>query len=780
MKTEEIISKMTLHEKISLCTGADMWRTKEYEKYGIKSVMTSDGPHGLRTQKSGGNLTNINESNPATCFPAAVTTGASWDADLLYEIGNAIGKEASAEGVFVVLGPGVNIKRNPLCGRNFEYFSEDPYISGKAASAFVNGLQSTGVKACIKHFAANNQEYKRMNGDSLVDARALREIYLSAFETAVKESHPGAVMAAYNKINNVHCSENKRLLTDILRGEWGFDGVVITDWNGMYDRTKSFAAGCDLNMPGGGEYGDKAAYEAVKNGTLDEERINKSVRRIIKLAKAAETAQEHAKPDHESHHGLALKAAEEGAVLLKNNGILPLCTKDVVLIGYKCEKTRHQGAGSSHINPTKLINIRDAMPDLPYYPCCDKEGNVTEHSLKLAAEHAKQKKIAVVAAGLPESYESESFDRESIKLPDGMNKMVEAVAGANPNTVVVLLGGGVMELPWADKVAAILYMGLPGQAGGEAVRKLLTGEAVPCGKLTESWPYSYDNVVCKDTFGTKNPEYRESVYVGYRYYITANVPVRYPFGHGLSYTSFEYSSLSADEYTARAKIKNTGKCAGAEVVQLYIGHKNASFFRPARELKGFVRVYLLPGQEKEVSFTLDKRSFAVWHDGWAVPDGEYEIMLGSSSVDIRLSTTIRISGEDLKTPPELSGTFYETLKGRPSHKEWETLTGGAIKAEAERTKGSFDMDSSCLEMKPYSFVMKIQYALTKLLTAKITGTKKGETAHKMMVTSALDSPMRAIVIHSAGKIKEKTVYGLLDMANGRFFRGLKRMMKKDK
>ena len=780
MDIEKIISEMTLKEKISFCTGADMWRTKAYEKYGVDAIMMSDGPHGLRAQKDSGGLKSVNDSAPATCFPAAVTTGASWDTELLYRIGEAIGKEALSEGVSVVLGPGVNIKRNPLCGRNFEYFSEDPYVSGKAAAAFIKGLQSTGAQACLKHFAANNQEYKRMNGDSLVDERALREIYLSAFETAVKEAKPGAVMAAYNKINNVHCTENKRLLTDILRGEWGFNGTVITDWNAMYDRTKSFEAGCDLNMPGGGEYGDGAANKAVLDGELDEERINESVRRILRFVKAADTAADNAKPDHESHHDLALKAAEEGAVLLKNNGILPLCKDDIVLIGYKCEKTRHQGAGSSHINPTKLINIRDAMPDLLYYACTDKNGNVTEHALHLAAEHARQKKIAVVAAGLPESYESESFDRENIKLPDGMNKMVEAVAEANPNTVVVLLGGGVMELPWADKVRAILYMGLPGQAGGEAVRKLLTGQADPCGKLTESWVYSYDDVVCKDTFGKKNPEYRESVYVGYRYYDTANLPLRYPFGYGLSYTSFEYSELETDGKSVYAKIKNTGKYKGAEVVQLYIGAKTGGIFRPAKELKGFCRVELLPGEQKEICFTLDERAYAVWHNGWKVPAGEYEIMLGASSRDIRLSAFVKIEGEIIKTPENLSGTFYETLKGAPSHEEWEILTGGKIKAEKERAKGEFDMDSTCLEMKPYSFIMKIQYLLTKALTGKITGTKRkdDETAYKMMVTSALDSPMRALVTHSAGKIKEKTVLGLLDMANGRFFRGLKTMMKK--
>lgn len=769
MDIEKIISNMTLDEKISFCTGADMWRTKAYEKYGIKSVMMSDGPHGLRVQKNGGGLTGINESEPATCFPAAVTTGASWDAGLLYEIGEAIGKEALSEGVSVVLGPGVNIKRDPLCGRNFEYFSEDPYVAGKAASAFIKGLQSTGAAACIKHFAANNQEYKRMNGDSLVDERALREIYLPAFERAVREASPCAVMASYNKINNVHSSENGRLLTGILREEWGFDGVVMTDWNGMYDRTNSFRAGCDLNMPGGGTYGDGAAKEAVQNGALDGERVNDSVRRILRLVSRAQNAADRQTPDHESHHGLALKAALEGAVLLKNNGVLPLCEEDIALIGYKCEKTRHQGAGSSHINPTKLINIRDAIPGAPYYACTDENGAVTERSLRAAAEHARQKRIAVVAAGLPESYESESFDRESLCLPDGMNKMIEAVAEANPDTVVILLGGGVMELPWADKVAAILYMGLPGQAGGEAARMLLTGEANPSGRLTESWVRSYDDVICKDCFGVKNPEYRESVFVGYRYYDTANVPVRYPFGFGLSYTAFEYSELTVSNNTVCAKIKNTGKRRGAEVVQLYTGAKNSAVFRPAKELKGFCRVELSPGEEKEVSFALDDRCFAIYNNGWTVPSGKYEIMLGASSRDIRLCAEIDIKGADIKTPDHLKGTFYDTLKGKPAHTDWEKLTGSAIRAEKEKTKGEFDMDSTCLEMKPYSLLMKAYSVLIRIMTPLLTKTKRGTPAHKMMVTSALDSPMRALVIHSAGKIKEKTVRRLLRIINGQYF-----------
>ena len=778
-RIDKIISEMTLKEKISYCTGADMWKTKTIEKYGVKPVTMSDGPHGLRYQKNGTTTTGINESSPATCFATAVTSGASWDIDLMFEKGAAIGREAMAEGVSVVLGPGCNIKRNPRCGRNFEYFSEDPYISGRLAATFINGVQSTGVFACLKHFAANNQEFKRMNGDSIVDERALREIYLSAFEYAVKEAKPACIMASYNKINGTHATDNKKLLTDILRTEWGFDGTVITDWGAMNDLTEGFRAGCDLNMPGGGTYMQKAVYDAVKNGELDEAYIDASVRRILQLADKCYNAKREHKTDYEDHHAVALKTAEEGAVLLKNNGILPLSLDDAALIGYKHEKTRHQGAGSSHINPVKLINIRDAIPHTPYFACCDEHGNVTEHALKKAAELAADCKVAIVAAGLPEIYESESFDRKTVSLPDGMNKMVEAVAEANPNTVVVLLGGGVMELPWADKVAAILYMGLPGQAGGEAVRRILTGEANPSGKLTETWILSDKDEVNIDTFGQKNTQYRESVYVGYRYYETANVPVLYPFGHGLSYTTFEYSDIRVDGMTVTAKIKNTGKYPGAEVVQLYIGAVDSTVYRPAKELKGFKKVFLKPGEEKKVEFTLDDRSFAIWHNGWVVPRGKYKIMLGSSVKDIRLEAGIEIDGEDVKTPEILCGTFYEKPAGKPTEEDFIKLYG-KLPDDKEPQKGEYTMDSTCLEMKDKSVVMKLQHALTRSLTSKVTGVKKDENnaAYKMMVTSAVDCPMRALVIHGAGRLKESFVRGLLDMANGHFFKGIKRMTRK--
>ena len=518
MDIQQIISTMTLEDKISLCTGGDFWHTKAMPQYGIPAIMMSDGPHGLRCQAAEADMIGINESLPATCFPTAVTAGATWNRKLYAAEGEAIGREGAAAGVSVVLGPGCNIKRNPLGGRNFEYISEDPYFAGKMAAAFIRGQQSAGVASSVKHFAVNSQEYKRQNGDSQLDERTFREIYLTPFEIAVKEGNPGTVMCSYNKINGIHASDSKALLTDILRNEWGFDGLVVTDWGALNDRIEGYKAGCDLNMPGGSKFMEKAALDAVHSGELDEAYIDATVERILRLV---EKSQGIPAPqiDWDTHHALALKVAEQGAVLLKNeDNILPLAESDMALIGYMAANLRYQGSGSSHINPTKLINISDALPCVPCCACGDKLGNVTEQELRDAVEAAKKQKIAVVVVGLPDSYESEAFDRDHMRLPEGHNKLVEAVAKANPNTVVVLLGGSAMELPWADQVKAILYMGLPGQAGGEAAANLLTGKANPCGKLTETWPLFYEDVISKDTFGKKNTEYREGIYVGYRYY----------------------------------------------------------------------------------------------------------------------------------------------------------------------------------------------------------------------------------------------------------------------
>lgn len=779
MNIDETVKKMTLEDKIDLCTGADFWNSKAMEKYGIASFKMSDGPHGLRCQEKEADMIGINESIPSTCFPTAVTAGATWNRELYAKEGEAIGKEALAAGVEVVLGPGCNIKRNPLCGRNFEYLSEDPYIAGEMAAAFIKGQQSTGVSSSLKHFAANNQEYKRQNGDSLIDDRALREIYLAPFETAVKKGKPDTVMCAYNKINGVHCSDNKWLLTDVLRNEWDFDGMVVTDWGALNDRIEGFKAGCDLNMPGGSQFMKKATVDAVKSGKLSEADIDKSVKRILTVA---EKAALHHKEffSIEEHNALALKIAEQGAVLLKNeNNLLPAKEEDIVLIGYMAKHFRYQGSGSSHINPTSLTSLTDALPNTKYVECCDANGVVTEKQLSKAAEAARNAKTAVVVAGLPDIYESEAIDRESMALPDGHNKMIEAVATANPNTVVVLLGGSAMELPWIDKVKAVLYMGLSGQAGGQAAANLLTGKAVPSGKLTESWPASYDDVISKNTFGNRNTEYRESIYAGYRYYDKANKKVRFPFGFGLSYTEFSYSDLHIENNIVTVTVTNTGKTAGAEVVQLYIAPPQNSVHRPIRELKGFARIQLNPGESKSVQFELDERSFAIWNDGWVIPGGVYEIQIGASSRDIRLSSALEISGEAVKAPDWQKESWYENMNGSPSRLDFEKAMGHTAPVIPEPRKGTFTLDNSCMEMKDSSFVMKIQYMVTERIIAKSYGGKRdySNPAFKMTIICATDCPLRAVVINSNGAMSDKTARGLLEMANGHFIKGIIKMIK---
>ena len=778
MNIKEIISKMTLEDKISLCTGADFWRTKDMEQYGISSIKVSDGPHGLRCQTGEADMIGINQSIPATCFPTAVTAGATWNRDLYYREGEAIGREAAALGVSVVLGPGCNIKRNPLGGRNFEYISEDPYVAGEMAASFINGVQSVGVGTSLKHFAVNSQEYKRMNGDSRLDERAYREIYLAPFEIAVKEGRPTTVMCSYNKINGTHASDSKELLTDILRDEWGFDGLVMTDWGALNDRMAAFEAGCDLNMPGGSDYMNKAALEAVKNGQLDEKLIDTAVERILRLIEHSAKI-EKCKVDFDSHHSLAKKIATEGAVLLKNDdNILPLSESDIVLIGSMAKNIRYQGSGSSHINPTKLSSICDSMPSIPFCDVGNEVGEVSAEEIGQAVSLAKDKKTAVLVIGLPDSYESEAFDREHMRMPDGYIALVNAVSEVNLNTVVVLLGGSVMELPFADKVKTILYMGLPGQAGGEAVADILLGRANPSGKLTESWPVSYDDVISRDNFSVRDPEYREGIYVGYRYYDKAGKAVRYPFGHGLSYTQFEYSDLRVEGREVTVTVKNTGARDGAEVVQLYVAPKTSGIFRPEREICGFEKLALAAGESREVSFVLDDRSFAVWSNGWKIPEGEYVIEVGSSSRDIRLCESIFVSGEEVKS--DCPDTWYHTLRGTPTREEWEKLMGHSVPVSSEPKRGEFTMDNSCLEMKKYSLMMKIQYLVTKSIISKGIDGKKdmSNPTYKMMITSAVDCPMRSAVINSGGMMSESLARGMVLMANGKPIKGIAAMMKK--
>ena len=774
MDIEKILQQMTLEDKIALCSGENFWETKKYEKYGIPSLFMCDGPHGLRKQEDVADMLGVNESRKATCFPAEVTTAGSWDAELLAEIGAAIGEEAKEQGVGLVLGPGANLKRNPLCGRNFEYFSEDPYLAGKLAAGFIRGVEAQGISTSLKHFAVNSQEKSRFTSNSVLDDRTLRELYLTAFEIAVKEGNPSTVMCAYPKLNGVHCSDNKRLLTDILRTEWSFGGMVVTDWGAMNDRIEGFRAGCDLNMPGGSDYMEKEALQAVKNGTLPESCVDDSARRVLKLVfRAAETLNRQASCDHEAHHALAKRAAAEGAVLLKNEGgILPLKQDaKIAVIGAMAKNLRYQGAGSSHINPTGLSQPLDFLPDAVYAPGCDERGDTTDALLEEARAAAEQAEVAVIFAGLPDRYESEGFDRDDMKLPVGHLRMIEAAVSANPNTVVVLLCGSAVECPWADRVKAVLYMGLPGQAGGEAIADLLYGRVNPSGKLAESWPFTYGDVPSSEVYGkTADALYQEGVYVGYRYYDRAGVPVRWPFGYGLSYTEFSYADLTVNGDTVSVTVRNTGKCAGAEVVQLYIGAPQDGLHRPLRELKGFQKVFLQPGESRNVTFSLTDRSFAVWQDGWKIPGGTYAVCVGG------LTASIEKSGETLPIPAWQGGSWYERCAGKPNQTDWEAMLGRTYTPPALK-KGSFTMDNTVMEMKDYSLIMKIMFKAVEATVAKGYGGKRDyeNPNFRMQMASSAGAPIRSMMI--SGGMKGGVLPGMLEMANGHFFRGIGKMIK---
>lgn len=773
-KIDEILQKMSLEDKIALCSGKNFWETKAYEKYGIPSLFMCDGPHGLRKQENAADMLGVNNSRSATCFPAEVTTAGSWDPALLEAIGSAIAEEAKNQGVGLVLGPGANLKRSPLCGRNFEYFSEDPYLAGKLAAGFIRGAEGQGIGTSLKHFAANSQERSRFTSDSVMDERTLRELYLTAFEIAVQEGRPSTLMCAYPKLNGVHCSDNKALLTDILRTEWGFSGLVVTDWGAMNDRIEGFRAGCDLNMPGGSDYMEKEVLRAVQAGTLPEKCVHDSAKRVLKLVfRAAETLKIPASCDYEAHHALAKRATLEGAVLLKNeDGILPLKTEaKIAVIGAMAKSIRYQGAGSSHINPTKVSQPLDFLPDALYAPGCDNRGDTTESLLIQAAETVKEAEIAVIFAGLPDRYESEGFDRDSMKMPEGHLRMIDAIAAANPNTVVVLLCGSAVECPWADRVKGILYMGLPGQAGGEAVADLLYGRANPSGRLAESWPLRFADVPSSEIYGkTDDALYEEGLYVGYRYYEKSGVPVRWPFGFGLSYTTFAYSDLTVAGRTVSVTVENTGALAGAEVVQLYVKAPQDGLHRPVRELKDFRKVFLAPGERRTVTFSLTDRSFALWADGWKVPGGTYAVQIGS------LSSNIEITGEMLPAPDWQAGSFYGSCAGKPDRAQWEAMLGRPYTPPMLK-KGSFTMDNTVLEMKDYSLIIKIMFKAVEATIAKGFGGKKDyeNPEFRMLMNSSAGSPLRSMQI--SGGMKGGVLPGMLEMANGHFFRGLWRMIR---
>ena len=659
MDIKKLVSQMTLEEKCGLLSGLDFWHTKPVERLGIPAVMVSDGPHGLRKQDVGGDHLGMNDSIQAVCMPAACATAASFDRDLIRRSGEAIGKSAQHEGVSVVLGPAVNIKRSPLCGRNFEYFSEDPYLTGQMASAFIQGVQSQNIGTSIKHFAANNQEHRRMSSSSNASERTLREIYFPGFETAVKEAQPWTVMCSYNRINGVYASQDPWLLTEVLREEWGFRGYVVSDWGAVSDRVKGVAAGLDLEMPASGGVNDRKVMQAVLEGKLEEAVVDRAVERILTINyKFLENAKPDTPWDKEADHALAAEMAAECMVLLKNQGILPLNKADsIAFIGEFAEKPRFQGGGSSHINCFKTTSALEAAQGLNITYARGymvKEDTTTPELIAEAVEAAKNAKAAVIFAGLPDSYESEGYDRTFLFLPPCQNELIEAVAAVNPNTVVVLYNGAPVEMPWVDKVSAILEGYLGGQAVGIATVRVLFGDANPCGKLPESFPLKLSDNPSYLFYGGEGNEadYREGIFVGYRYYDKKDMQVLFPFGHGLSYTTFAFDNLrlsadsmkDTDTLTAAVTVKNTGSRPGKTVVQLYVGRTQpGNVIRPLRELKGFEKVFLNPGESRDVTFTLDKRSFAYWNEeihDWHVESGWYGLEIGHSSRDIALCASV--------------------------------------------------------------------------------------------------------------------------------------------
>ena len=754
MDMKALISQMTLEEKCGLLSGYDFWHTKPVERLGVPACMVSDGPHGLRKQDLAADHLGMNDSIEAVCMPAACATAASFDKDMIYRMGEAIGNSCQHEQLSVVLGPAVNIKRSPLCGRNFEYFSEDPYLAGEMAASFISGVQSKNVGTSIKHFAANNQEHRRMSSSSNVDERTLREIYFPAFETSVKKAQPWTVMCSYNRLNGVYASEDPWLLTEVLRDEWGFEGYVVSDWGAVSDRVEGVAAGLDLEMPSSGGHNDRKVMKAVQDGVLPEYVVDRAVERILRINyKYLENAKPETPWDKEADHLLSAEIAGECMVLLKNNGVLPLNkADDVAFIGEFAVKPRFQGGGSSHIHCFKTTSALEAAEGLKVTYARGysvKDDTATPEMIAEAVEAARKAKVAVIFAGLPDSYESEGYDRTHMGMPPCQNALIEAVAAANPNTVVVLHNGSPVEMPWVDKVAAVVEAYLGGQAVGIATVNVLFGDVNPCGHLPETFPRKLSDNPSYLYYGGEGNEadYREGIFVGYRYYDKKDMEVLFPFGHGLSYTTFDYSNLrlsasqitDQDTLTATVTVKNTGDRAGKTVVQLYVGKKQSdAVIRADRELKGFEKVALQPGEEKEVSFLLDKRSFAYWNDelgDWHVETGSYTVEIGRSSRDLVLSEAVEVRST-VKIPTYYTlDTIFMDLMADPAAVEALSPILNAIRQAL--TPGSDDRSEAASE------------AITE----------------EMNLAMMNYMPLRGILAFGGGAIPPESIEAILDKLN---------------
>ena len=783
--TELLLKKLTLEEKCALLSGAETFKTRGMPEHGIPQIWLSDGPHGLRKQAGESDHLGLNPSVPATCFPTASAVANSWDAALGEEIGAALGEEAAAQEVSVVLGPGLNMKRNPLCGRSFEYFSEDPYLAGKLAAGYIRGIQSKGVAACPKHFAVNSQETRRMASDSIVDERTLREIYLTGFEIAVKEGHPRSIMSSYNLVNGTYANENKHLLMEILRGEWGFDGAVITDWGGSNDHALGVKNGSTLEMPAPGGDSVRELLAAVESGKISESDIDARLSELLPLVFDTKAALDAAPREFDAaaHHALARRAAEESLVLLKNEGsLLPLAAgTKVAVIGDFAKNPRYQGAGSSMVNSTQVDVLLDKLIDselnvIGYQQGFDRHGKPDAALQKSACELATQADAVILCMGLDEIAESEGLDRSNLRLAQNQLDLLQAVAAVNPKIVVVLYSGSVVETPWLDNCQALLYAALGGQAGAGAVADALTGKVNPCGKLAETWPLAYADVPSAADFATrrKTVEYREGLYIGYRYFTTAEKAVRFPFGYGMSYTTFAYSDMAADEQGVSLTVTNTGSVAGTEIVQLYVAKKNSDLFRPAKELKGFARVTLAPGEKQRITITLDDKAFRFWNvkaNRWEIEGGEYELLVGASVEDIRLCEKISVHGTATVHPYEdrdldcyykgdvlhVSDADFEKLLGHPIPK-------GKTKIDRNLTLGELNHARS-----PLGWLVWL--VLTILLDASY---KRGKP--DLNILFQYNMPLRALAKMTNGAISMGMVDGIVMELQGFWILGLVRVI----
>ncbi|KQR04422.1 glycoside hydrolase family 3 C-terminal domain-containing protein [Deinococcus sp. Leaf326] len=792
--------ELSLDERLALLEGRDFWHTQPLP--GQEAVSMTDGPHGVRRQEGRQTGFNFSALIPATCFPTASALAASWDTELLREVGAALGREARGQGVHVLLGPGVNLKRSPLCGRNFEYFSEDPLLAGTLAAAYIAGLQGKGVGASLKHFAANNQEYRRLSSDSVVDERALRELYLRPFEIAVKEAQPWTVMAAYNGVNGRYCSEHPRLLTKILRDEWGFGGAVISDWGAVNDRARGLRAGLDLEMPGYDGARVPELRAALAAGRITRADVERSVARLRDLAGRAGRTPRTPPVDPDAQHALARRAAAAGVVLLQNtDAALPLRPgAKVAVLGAFAEKPRYQGAGSSVIQPTRLdtplgeLRALLGEENVTYAPGYPRQGE--EDAARLREEAlalVRDADVVVIVAGLPENLEAEGVDRDHLDLPETHGALIRAVAAAHPRVVVALQSGAPVRLPWRGEVAGIVQAYLGGQAGGGGLADVLTGRVNPGGKLAESFPDALEDVACSAYYpgGPRTAEYRESLYVGYRYHDTAGVEVAFPFGHGLSYTAFGYGTPRLDRgrvgrgepLTVTLPVTNTGAVAGAEVVQLYVHAPQGPLFRPEQELRAFARVVLAPGETREVTLTLDERAWAVYdvtRPGWHVPGGTYELRLGSSSRDLRARVTVEVAGDgDLRPEPEAVRAVY----GRPAHPfrapdaAFRALYGAPLPDNSPYTPAEYDLNTPLGALQG-TVQGRALNALVRLGTEP-----RGERRYSADAVSAAgairEMPLRQLYLGTGGRLRPRVIASVTEALAGRWGGALRALVTPD-